>query len=50
MKRHCSKNHASDLKHTITSDILAQSLYKNKFFFQIQARSSLTILNIALNI
>ncbi len=33
MKRHCSKDHASDFKHTVTSNILAQSLHKRRFFF-----------------
>ncbi len=50
MKRHCSKNHSSDFKHTVTSCILAQSLLKNRFFFQVQACSLLTVLNIVLNI
>jgi len=39
MKRHCSKNHASDFKHTVTSSVTAQSLHKRRFFFQVQARS-----------
>jgi nitrate reductase cytochrome c-type subunit len=47
MKRHCSKNHASDFKHTVTSSILVQSLRKNRFFFQVQARSISTVSNIA---
>jgi len=47
MKRHCSKNHASDFKHTVTSSILVQSLRKNRFFFQVQARLISTVSNIA---
>jgi len=47
MKKHCSKNHASDFKHTVTSNILAQSLHKNRFFFQVQARSLSIISNVA---
>jgi len=50
MKRHCSKNHSSDFKHTVTSCILAQSLLKNRFFFQVQARSLSTVSNIASDI
>ncbi len=46
MKRHCSKNHASDFKHTVTLNILAQSLHKNRFFFQVQARSLLSVSNV----
>lgn len=32
-KRHCSKNHVSNFKHTVTVFIVAQSLLKNRFFF-----------------
>lgn len=38
MKRHCTKNHSSDFKNTVTSFIIVQSLLKNRFFFQVQAR------------
>ena len=50
MKRHCTHDHASDFKHTVTSFITAQSLLKNRFFFQVQARLNLVILNIASDI
>ena len=50
MKRHCSKIHASDFKHTVTSNILAQSLLKNSFFFQVQARSLSAVSNVASDI
>ncbi len=50
IKRHCLKNHASDFKHTVTSFVIAQSLYKRHFFFQVQAHSLLIVLNIASDI
>ncbi len=50
MKRHCSKNHASDFKHTVTSSVTAQSLHKRRFFFQVQARSLSTVSNVASDI
>jgi len=50
IKKHCSKNHASDFKHTVTSCILTQFLLKNSFFFQVQARSLSTVSNVASDI
>ncbi len=50
MKRHCTKDHASDFKQTVTSFVTAQSLLKKRFFFQVQARSNLVISNIASDI
>jgi hypothetical protein len=50
MKRHCSKNHASDFKHTVTSFITAQCLLQNNLFFQVQARSNSVVSNVASNI
>jgi len=50
IKRYYSKNYASNFKYTVTSNILAQSLYKNCFFFQVQAYLLLTISNVASNI
>jgi hypothetical protein len=46
MKRHCTHDHASDFKHTVTSFITAQSLLKNRFFFQVQARSLSIVSNV----
>ena len=46
MKRHCVKDHASDFKHIVTSSVYAQSLLKNRFFFQVQARSTSSVLNV----
>ena len=50
MKRHCIHDHASDFKHIVTSFITAQSLLKNRFFFQVQACSNLVISNITSDI
>jgi len=50
MKRHCTYDHASNFKHTVTSFVTAQSLLKNRFFFQVQAHSNLVISNIASDI
>ncbi len=50
MKRHCTYDHASNFKHTVTSFVTAQSLLKNRFFFQVQARSNLVISNIVSDI
>jgi argonaute-like protein implicated in RNA metabolism and viral defense len=50
MKRHCTKDHASDFKHTVTSFVTAQSLLKKRLFFQVQARSNSIISNIASNV
>jgi len=47
MKRHCTHDHANDFKHIVTSFITAQSLLKNRFFFQVQARSLSIVSNIA---
>ena len=50
MKRHCSKNQASDFKHTVTSSVLSQSLRKNRFFFQVQTRSNSAVSNVVSDI
>jgi hypothetical protein len=47
MKRHCTHDHASNFKHTVTSFITAQSLLKNRFFFQVQARLLSIVSNVA---
>jgi len=50
MKKHCSKNHASDFKYIVTSNILAQFLHKKRFFFQVQACLLSIVSNIASNV
>ena len=50
MKRHCTEDHARNFKSIVTSFVTAQSLIKNRFFFQVQARSISTLSNIASDI
>jgi len=50
MKRYCSKNYASNFKHIVTLFIIAQSLLKSSYLFQVQVRLQSIVSNIVLDI